>query len=343
MITQKDIARKVGVSETTVSLVLGGKQSTARIAGKTISRIMKAAETMGYCRNELASSTATGKSNIIAVIGNLSFQEYDAKMFNGVMNEALSRGYYAMPLDINYGNNVAEVISRSIGQRVRGIICRSLPEDCLQKIYQRFAPLRVPIAIMSSSFPHQWGIRVYTDDIDGMKQTVEHLADLGHTRIAHLAAGLEFGYASIRRKGFLEAMIDNGMMIDKHLLVESDWREFESHAYKLLKRKDRPTAIVCVNDQSALEVVRAASRLGLKIPQDLSVTGYGNISYTRWTFPTLTSVEHNCESIGNRAMHLLSEAIDNKDIDIFSNQIEEKIPVKLVVRESTGPAPESIK
>jgi DNA-binding LacI/PurR family transcriptional regulator len=173
---------------------------------------------------------------------------------------------------------------------------------------------------------------VTVDDAAGIRDTVAHLADLGHTRIAHVGGPAVMLHGRRRRDSFQEAMRERGLADD--ILVETDFSAAEGAAAtsQLLARIDRPTAIVYSNDPMAIAGLGVAQRAGFDVPRDLSITGFDGSDVGGYLHPSLTTVRTTARKWGVAAASALLRLIDGEQVADLDLE-----PAALVVRDSTAP------
>ena len=164
-----------------------------------------------------------------------------------------------------------------------------------------------------------------------------YLASLGHERIAFITGDPNHKAVGNRFLGYQDGLEECGLKLSKRLVVDGDNSigSGESCAEKLLTRKSRPTAIFAANDDMAAGVMRVAEKMGISVPEDLSVAGCDDIALARQIYPALTTINQPLTSMSERAVTALIDSIRSKSVLSGS----EVIPAELRVRQSTGPAP----
>ena len=183
-------------------------------------------------------------------------------------------------------------------------------------------------------------MRFISDDAHGIRQVVSHLVALGHRRIAFLG-----GRASVlsdwRESSFRAALADAGLTLPAHWVRNTAWSDQEiiAEGAHAVLREDRPTAIVCSADALAMVVLRVARSLGLRLPTDLSVTGYSNAALSAYADPPLTTVDQPFQSLGHAAVMHLIHCAENEYPGI-SPRPEILFPTQLLERGSTAPPPQ---
>ena len=171
---------------------------------------------------------------------------------------------------------------------------------------------------------------------------VGHLVELGHRRIAFIGGAERPDHSRVREEGYREAMRAEGLTIPDGYLEHGhwDWPATEAAAGRLMKLSPRPTAILCANDAVAMIATRTARRMGLRVPEDLSVVGFLNMRAAEWADPPLTTVAAPHVEIGRRAMQLLLADVKPDKRKRPSGQERSQqmlLPTELIVRQSTGP------
>jgi len=214
------------------------------------------------------------------------------------------------------------------------------PREEHAALYPLLESMEVPFVIAYARRPEPHYPWVACDNRGGVARVVQHLANLGHRRIAFLTGGGRVADFQERQQGYLDGMHALGLQADPSLIVEAGLRELASEiapaATALLRRPDRPTAVVCATDVMALSVVEAAWQLGIRVPDDVAVVGFDDSDYAAQSIPPLTTVHQPILEIANRAGYLAVCAVTGQQPETGSWQID--LPTSLVVRESCGAA-----
>jgi LacI family transcriptional regulator len=334
MITMKDIAREVGVTQQAVSVALSGSYSTTCISKENRLKVLEAAERMGYRRNEIARAIKTGKTNVIGIIGDFS-GSYSMDIITGIAKACTANGYFMKLLPVEGPDDLGPVVRQCVEHRVAGIICRSLQEYALDTLRTELDAMHTPIVLVDSSLHHEWCSRVVSDDFNGEKLVVNHLYELGHRKIAHFTGNLNDGFARIRYDGFCSAiktheleLLNNPVEVDD---LSEEISEVMVSRIEQILREYQPTAVCCGSDPLAMKVLKIATEAGIKIPQELSIVGFAGLDYTQWTIPALTTVRQPFAEMGKTAAEILISGIKQK-----TPIREVKLPVELVTRQSTA-------
>lgn len=323
-VTIQNVAKTAGVSVSTVSRVLNGKDDVAR---DTQERIRAVINKLGYTSNLAARSMRTRKKNLIGLVVP-DFRSYSVEIMKGI-NQAIAESPYDL-LAYTTGDNekasallheqyYVSLLSNSITDGV--IIVASVTSDFIAN-----APLiAVDPHIVNPNYPSVQGTNYH-----GAIDVMEYLIELGHRRIGFICGRPEVGTAQRRLKGYRDALANHGIEVDENLVMAGDFTQKTAckSARQLLTMDNPPTAIFAVNDQSALGVYQVAEELGLHIPSDLSVVGFDNISEAKHL--GLTTVDQFLFDMGYIAVQMLIKLINGETLEFEIH----KMPTKLVVRSS---------
>jgi len=326
----KDIARLAGVSHSTVSRAL---RNSPLIPTKTATRIQEIAAREGYSPSAIARSLVSNKTHAIGVVVTSIADPFNGEVVAGIEELANEHGYTVILADsqADPGREVAVVRSFQ-ARRVDAILVASSRVGALHTTL--LGELKVPIVLLNNQHPSEFVHSVSFDNEAGAYQAAKHLLELGHTRIAYL--GDEFGLHSDaeRYRGYCCVMSEAGLPVDENLVARGDGKPEGARmvAERLLGRVGGPTAILCYNDMSALGVMSEATTRGIRIPDDLSVTGFDDIFFAPYLCPPLTTVRQPMKELGRSAMALILALLRNENA-----QKNSLIGGELVLRGSTAP------
>jgi len=339
--TIKDVAKKAGVSIATVSFVLN-KHPSEVISERVKKRVWAAAQALDYHPSATAAGLARKRTKNVAIVfykdeESISNQFYSF-VIQGAIKEAIEkeynllfsyinqtyRGYADLPKIVQEKNAEGALFMRLVHPKmVRAIEARGIP------------------VVLIDHYPEIKQVNsLQIDNQTGGLVGAQHLIELGHRRIGMLYAARERPSIEERIQGFRAAFEKYELGFSQRSnLFEARSLTFDGgheKAREILKRKRRPTALFCANDEIAAGAIRAAHQLGLSVPGDLSVVGFDDITMANYTDPPLTTVGVVKEHMGRRAMSRLLELVEGTD----STVKREVVPVRLAVRESTSHPPE---
>jgi LacI family transcriptional regulator len=332
--TLKDVAEAVGVHLSTVSRALDPR-TRHMITDPLAARILQTADRMGYVPDPIAAGLRTGRTRIIGVVVPDITNPIFPPMVRGIEDVLAPRNYVA--LVVNTDNDIAaeaRAVEMLRGRGTDGIVVASAArQDApLTKLLADNVPL-----VAVNRVPENTGIpAVLTDDAAGMTALVDHLAALGHKRIAHLAGPVELSTGWTRLNCFLARVRALGLSDDPALIAQTQRyaeAEGQMHTHRLLEFGARPTAIVAGNDLLALGALTALAARGLRCPEDLSVTGYNDMPLMDRISPPLTTVRIDTYASGRHAAAIVLHQIET---GIYPEQRTLTLPVHLTIRASTG-------
>ena len=337
--TQVDVARLAGVSRATVSYVLNGHtEGRVPISDQTQQRVLNAIEELGYEPDARAQALRSGSTSTVALIipdlRNPHFCEYAT----GVEDAAREADYHLLlsstTLDDEYEVEIFKDLAR---RRFDGLIITGssiLKSAEAQTILARIRKRGLPLVEMNEFY----GVDSASSDYrEATKEVVSYLLSLGHRNIGFVYGVADHELALDRLQPFQESLNNAGVAIEPDLIVECGPTIEDGYqaALKLLKLSHRPTAIIAVNDLLAISTIRAAGDMGLRVPDHVSVVGFDNIPMANYLMPRLTTVTKDAYTAGKNAFEMLQARMQTPDLP---RQVIH-IPAKLIVRESTGPAP----
>ena len=304
---------------------------------ETRRRICQAAEEMNYKPSLVAAGLRGQKTNTIGVI----VPDIGTTVFSAVVREveklAGSRDCNLILCTtgalIENERKCAEMLMR---RRVEGVIAvpfgARVNHDCSHLLDLRRGG--IPVVLAEQNMPGTGLPLVVTDNFSGARELTSHLISLGHRRIAFMVNSREaWNYAGLERfNGYREALADNGIRMDRNLILDTGDESFES-LMVLLRQDNPPTALFALCDGVAISMISHLHRNGIAVPRDFSVAGFDNIDIAASYIPGLTTVDQPMRELGKRAAEILFDIIDG-NIDMKKERIYERIPCGLVVRES---------
>ena len=334
-VTIDDVASRAGVHKATVSRALNAR-TRHQVNAETAARVAEAAEALGYVPNAMARGLRTSNSMTIGVIIPDLTNPFFPPIVRGIENFLQPRGYTALLAN----TDDSEVIERAsldslLGRRVDGLVVASgsLYSSALTDAHEA-GVFAVMLNRDAGSLPYPL---VTGNDATGIAAAVTHLAELGHRRILHIAGPADFSTSGTRADAFRAACSStkgvSGTVVEASALsVEAGNQTMDK---VLTERRARPTAVIAGNDLVALGVLRSLRSHGLSCPGDVSVVGFNDIEFAQDSNPPLTTVHVPMLEMGTEAARILLEAIENR----AQEPLTVRLPVSLIVRGSTGPAP----
>lgn len=307
-VTLNDIARKAGVSVSTVSRILNGKSAQYRIAQETEELVRQTAHKLKYRPNQFAVGLRVSKSHSIGLVLPDVSNPFFAYITRSIQIAAHACGYSLMVCDTNEDLALeVEHIGLLRSKGVDGMIV--LPVGQESSHISELVRDDVPIVLVDRAFGDLPIDSVIVDNYHGAFEAVEHLIRFGHSRIA-MIQGLPNTYTNTgRRRGYVDALIKHGLSVDESLIVGKDFRKENGYIETklLLQMNDRPTAIFSTSDLITLGALQAISEEGLKIPDDISLVAFDDMDFAPFLTCALTAVAQPKEHMGEIAVKLLVE------------------------------------
>jgi DNA-binding LacI/PurR family transcriptional regulator len=339
IITMADIAREAGVSRATASYVLNDRATAVRISAETRRRVLEAARSLGYRRNELARAVVTGQNRVLGVLARMPGPEPKARILEGALEEAGSYGYFIKLLHHPHGEDIDEVARRCVEQRLAGVVVMRPSQIALDALQAELERYQIPLVLVDDSLAPKGAINVASDDLQGCRLAVEHLAALGHRRIA-LLEGRREPNPLLREAAFRQAMGDYGLAVVEDEVIYGEWNEAQTaQAITGLFQpgRDRPTALLCsAGDAFAAVAIRSLRRIGLQVPANVSVVGYSDLLLATCVDPPLTTIAQPFQQMGRSAVSHLLALVEGRAEAPREAGVNILLPTRLVVRESTG-------
>jgi len=337
-----DVAKLAGVSIKTVSRVMNREPN---VRATTRERVEKAVAELGYLPDQSARNLASRRSHLIGLVYDdpaayeLPSSGYIINLQQGALEACRSKRSELLihPCNFRKKEVAAQLTSLIEETRPAGIIVAP-PLSNMPKIVRAIESTGTPCVQISPGKQNGKHLSVATNDREICAEMTRYLASLGHKRIAFITGDPDHKAVGNRVLGYQDGLKDSGLKFSDKLVVSGDnsLGSGEAAAKKLLGRKLRPTAIFAANDDMAVGVMRAADRLGIKIPEQLSVAGFDDIVLARQVFPALTTVKQPLDDMAELAATMLLEGESEDD----STKGTKVVPAELKVRESTGPAPD---
>ncbi|MCF6523214.1 LacI family DNA-binding transcriptional regulator [Streptomyces sp. JJ36] len=327
--TSRDVARRAGVSQATVSLVLGGKWQ-GRVSARTAEEVRTAARALGYRPNLAARSLRTGRTRTALLVVPALTSDFFARVHTGAARVASAHDFGMVLYPSPEGVDPAPDPFGSARAALDGVIASSMASEALAALDDRGLPL-----VMLDSDPEgsRAAATVNLDLADGMRRTAAHLVSLGHRRIAHLPAAVGSWTFRARARALADALTGTGARLVAAEPAALSVADGLRAATRLLAGDTAPTALVCDDDLLAAGACKAARRLGLRVPDDVSVTGFDDLALATTVEPELTTVRLPAEQIGATGMRALLAVLEGRPPQTAV------LPVEFVPRGSTGPPP----
>jgi len=329
-----EVAKRARVSPATVSRVLNNLNV---VKTSTRARVMKAVAELNYHPNLHARTLAGGRSRTLGIVMSNMENPFFFDVFQALESAALANGYEVVAVNTGYHpERLVASIRLMMGRRVAGLAVIVSEMDLLLRDELAIGDMPVVFYDVGAPGKHITNIRVQYRK--GIEKTVQYLHNLGHTRMAFIGHHAKLAPIDERKKAFLETVARYSPHLEVTTEADADGPEGGRQATRQLFASGfTPSAIICVNDFTALGVLRELRDRGLRVPQDVSVTGFDNIKLSEFCYPALTTVHIPRDRIGQSVF----ESLVQDPAKAQSGNREILIDPEFVVRDSTGVAKEA--
>src|ERR1700730_4060447 len=332
-ITLKKLAEYLGLSRTTISMILNGVPEATRFPEETRQRVVESAKKLGYRPNYFARSLGSRRTYLIGVVAPDFGNGFEAAVLSGFERRLLNTGYTSLVATHHWSPELLRRHLETLCDRgVEGLLLiNSTPSE---------SPGIPAVTICTDRCPI-WSTRISIDNAFGIRKGINHLASLGHKEIAFIKGPEGSGDTQERWNAVLSTCKALGVRVDPRLTIqlerlEPGTRQTEAGriAAEDLLRRDRPfTALVAFNDISALGAMTALREAGHKVPEDVSVIGFDDIEFASIAYPALTTIRQPLQEMGATAAELLFRKLANDE-----SVRDIRLRPELIVRSSTYPS-----
>lgn len=332
------VARLAKVSIATVSRTIN---NVPTVDPKLAQRVWKAIDELGYSPNTQARALVSGRSRLLGLIVSEITNPFFPELIQGFEDAAVSNGYEILISSTNYDLHRMELcIQRMLERKVDGVAVMTFGIE--GPLLDRLAQRDIPLVFVDVSPKGPLFSTIEVDYFRGFREAVQHLAVLGHRKIGFVSGPLHLRSAQARQSAFLRAIAEIGLKPNPHWQLEGDHTlEGGITAMKnILDRGDPPTAIMTSNDMTAIGVLHALFEAGARVPDDISVIGFDDVTFAQFTIPPLTSVQMSRIELARCAVMALRDHLEPKVRNHVSPP-RYKVETKLTVRQSTGLPPQA--
>lgn len=332
--TSKDVAKLAGVSQSTVSLVHAGKWH-GRVSERTVQAVHEASAALGYRPNQAARHLRLGTTRTVLLVVPALTNPFFGAVHTGASEAAARRDFSVVvyPSPIRAGTELAPFASpfAAAHTALDGVLASSMALESLSELLGSTGPGPGLPLVMLDSAPEAGPPTVNVDVGAGMHALVTHLLGLGHRRFARLVPDIDGWTFTARENAYRAALREGGAVHAGHARTVFGVHEAAEAALTLLDTPEPPTVLVCDDDVLAAGAYKAARRRGLRIPEDISVTGFDDLIIATVVEPELTTVRLPAHQLGETGMTALLDLLDGRRPDSIS------LAAELTVRGSTAP------
>jgi len=332
----RDIARRARVSTATVSRAIN---HIPTVDPQLARRVWRAVEELGYYPNRQARALVSGRTRIFGLIVSEITNPFFPEIVHSFEDIAVQNNYeILLTSTVHDPRRMESSVRRMIERRVEGVavLTFGMEESLLEGL--RFRKVPLVFVDVGPDLPGVSNIRINYQQ--GIRQAVQHVAALRHTRVAFITGPLYLKSARARKLAFESSMREIGMEIEPGMVIEGDHTmEGGMQAFsQLAELRERPTAILCSNDMTAIGVMRQAFERGVAIPRELSLVGFDDIRLAQFMTPPLTSIQMSQTELARLAFRALLNEVE--DPSAAQKKHEYLLHTSLILRKSTALAPE---
>jgi LacI family transcriptional regulator len=332
-ITIHDIARELGISASTVSRALN---NNPLISKSTQKKIKETAAKMGYRPNTMAANLRTRKTNTIGVIVPLINRHFFSSVISGIEDVAYNSGVAVTITQSNDSFEKEEKIAQTLySNRVDGLIVSIGMETTKFEHLKLFSERTIPLVFFDRVVDEIEAHKISVDDFNGGYKATQHLIEQGATKIAHIGGPLNLNIYRKRLDGFCAAMKKAKLEVNPEMLLHNSLTRADgtNAIKKLLKNPQKPDAIFCANDTTALSVIIYLIENGIKVPEDIMVVGFSNEPFSEVVTPSISTIGQPGFEMGQKAAELIIEQIKLKSQPSHFQSIV--MPTELIIRQSS--------
>lgn len=333
--TLEDVARLAGVSKSTVSRILGARPGQkVPFSPKTQEKVKSAADMLGYRPSKLARGLTQSRTWIVGLVIPSINDSFFPSVTGIVETRLANNGYTVILANTSADSEIERAkIEDLLSWRVDGLVVAPSQETGDAGLFWELWQKKVPFVLIDRTFPQTPFYSVTTDDYAGGVMVTEHLLEIGRKRIAVATGTYIVSTTRLRYTGYTDTLIRHGMIPDKELAleIESSEQGGREAIRQILKMNPRPDALFCLSDPVAVGAMAECLDQGIRIPEDLALVGYADLDYSSLLRVPLTTVRQPRDQMGQVAADMLMEQMEGNTPKIM----QRKLPVELVVREST--------
>jgi LacI family transcriptional regulator len=326
-ISLKDLAHELGVSIATVSRAL---RNSPEIGQEMQMKVKELAKRLNYRPNPFAQSLRKEGPRIIGVVVPNLVTHFYAAVLDGIEDEARRTGYSVISSNSHEScEDEMRAIDNFVNLHVEGIIASVSQNTTDYSHFEKVSKMGIPLVFFGRTcLPDLFSSVTANGDVAAKKAT-QHLIDTGSRRIAFLGGPNHLDMVKRRKHGYLEALRDNRIPIDRELVVcnRIDFDTVVEATTKLLQIENRPDAILAVNDTVTFAAFTAVKEMGLRIPEDVALIGFTDDQHARYVTPQMSAIEDQSYKMGCVAYDLLQKSISGDP-----NKYKKIVPQKLVIR-----------
>jgi DNA-binding LacI/PurR family transcriptional regulator len=330
ILTIREVADAAGVSTATVSNVLN---KTGKVGVTTRRHVLAIVKSLGYVPDVHARRLASNNRRTLGIIVSDIENPFFPEVIKSFETRARKLGYDAILSDTNYDPQRTRMAAeRMMEHKVRGVAL--MTSEISVRLVHELARRRIAVTFLDLAPVRSYMSNLRIDYQSGIDQIVRHLHSNGHTRIAFVAGREDLKSNRARREAYEQSMTALGLSLGPVFPGDLHFKGGLEAGLEIVKLKPRPTAVMAVNDLTAIGVMKGLLRSGCRVPEDVSVTGFDKTRLAEYSNPSLTTVDIHRDLLGCLAADALHELASSEN----AHGKEYPVEAELVIGESSGPA-----
>jgi DNA-binding LacI/PurR family transcriptional regulator len=330
-VTIKDVAKLAGVSPSTVSRVMSNHP---KISIKTVRRVKKIMDELGYHPNIMAKSLVSKTTNTLALLlpkpaEELLINLFFSELIRGIVTQSNQENYDLLMTTGASQDGELEAIKRLIrGRRVDGVILLYSRKD--DQIIHYLREQRFPFVLIGRSADYSDILSVDNDNVQAAYDATQHLIEQGHEKIGFVSGPHDLMISQDRFRGYQMAMLNANLPMNNDWLVEGEFIQESGYnaMSQFMNLDDRPTAVVVIDDIMAFGVIRALRELGYRIPRDLGLVSFNNVVFAELSTPPISSVDIGIYQLGYTASQRLIQAVKKDEQSTHRSIISHSLKIR---------------
>lgn len=329
-VTSKDVAKEAGVSQSTVSRVFNSPEG-CNVKLHVKERVLQIAKELGYRPNLVARGMISGRTNIVGLVVGDSLGPFYNTIINGFVKKIQDIGKQCLVFKVPRQGQIDQIIERVIQFQVEAVV---ITASAMTKVMaETIVDNDIPVVLFNRFIPGMDINTVYVDPIYGSGLVADYLYENGHRNIGYIQFEKETSEENEKKIGFYSKLRQYQIYQIQEEKAAYDYQSGYQAGIRMLQKENRPSAIFCTSDLIAMGVMDAARyKLGIKVPEELSVIGYDDIEMASWESYYLSTIHQPVNE-------MIEEVVQMVDILLQSGECEEKIKMiepQLIVRHSSG-------
>ena len=316
-VTIYDLAERLNLATSTISRALKDHHT---ISDKTIKKVKKAAEEMGFVPNTLAAGLRGNKTKTIGVLIPTVTQPFLSSLISGIEIAAQKSGYTVIIMQSHDSYEEEVNMAKSLySNRVSGVICSLAMETRDTGHFHQFSNNNIPLVFVDRVPKEYNTFRVIIDNYSAGYKATKHLIEQGCIRIAHLTAGSEYGNLyNERKRGYIEALKDHNIRVEEELIINLKsvtYEEGVKASNQLFDLYPMPDGLFAPGDIIAVSAIQTAKKRGIKVPEQMAIIGFNNDPISQIIDPNLSTITHPAEKMGKAAAEIIIKNLKSSKND----------------------------